>query len=354
MGRTCREFGPIAPMSAPHPDQLVSWPSVAAMFWSDKGADPDGWIYKTAEEWKRETGLSYKQQVLVRKKLIEAGVLREHYKRLEHRMLFRVDFAALERALKPEQIEGQFPNLPLGSSRTALSAHSSSDLPGVRSTESTSEITTEVPPISSAGAEDFNPSPSTIPASPTPEDAPPPPTPSPGSETSAEFPDSSHPDFPKLSGSQKRDWVAAVETLDPLSQYFAQLIPGFRWSGNPREARMYYDRRKDGTIKLRQIMLLAKYLRAAHCEKKTNWPPRSMHALLTEFPKVVAGVEKHALANLDILNERMSDLFKRDDEFAKVEFAKARDVVNGHELPRIKALMNAGIWTGLRWPKGVG
>lgn len=61
-------------------------------YWKDKGGDPDGWIYKTAEEIEAETSLTYKEQTTVRAALVEKGALQERYARTEHQMYFRVDW----------------------------------------------------------------------------------------------------------------------------------------------------------------------------------------------------------------------------------------------------------------------
>ena len=50
------------------------------VYWQGKGADGDGWIYKTAKEWTEETGLSRKEQGGARKKLIELGLIEERRK----------------------------------------------------------------------------------------------------------------------------------------------------------------------------------------------------------------------------------------------------------------------------------
>jgi len=46
-------------------------------YWSDKGSDPDGWIYKTQAEIYDETALSRKEQETARKFGIELGVMEE-------------------------------------------------------------------------------------------------------------------------------------------------------------------------------------------------------------------------------------------------------------------------------------
>ncbi len=87
------------------------------LYWSDKGADPDGWIYKTQAEWTNETALTRPEQETARKRLKEHGVLEEHHARLDHRMYYRVRWdtllALLHQADDPPPIpESGNPALP--------------------------------------------------------------------------------------------------------------------------------------------------------------------------------------------------------------------------------------------------
>jgi hypothetical protein len=45
------------------------------LFLSDKGANPDGWVYKSAQEMGRETGLTKREQQTARRKLLALGVI---------------------------------------------------------------------------------------------------------------------------------------------------------------------------------------------------------------------------------------------------------------------------------------
>jgi hypothetical protein len=45
------------------------------LFLSDKGADPNGWVYKSEQEMGRETGLSKREQQTARRKLLALGVI---------------------------------------------------------------------------------------------------------------------------------------------------------------------------------------------------------------------------------------------------------------------------------------
>ena len=62
-----------------------------AIFWSDITADPEGWFYKSQEEWKKETGMNRSEQEGARKTLRALGFWEENYERLTHRLWFRVN-----------------------------------------------------------------------------------------------------------------------------------------------------------------------------------------------------------------------------------------------------------------------
>lgn len=64
-------------------------------YWSDKGSDPDGWIYKTLEEWHAETALTRSEQERARRALIELGILAVERRGLPARLYFRLDSMAL-------------------------------------------------------------------------------------------------------------------------------------------------------------------------------------------------------------------------------------------------------------------
>lgn len=64
-------------------------------YWSDKGFDKDGWIYKTEAEMEDETGLSRKEQETARKALVWCGVLKEERRGIPARMWYLIDWDAL-------------------------------------------------------------------------------------------------------------------------------------------------------------------------------------------------------------------------------------------------------------------
>lgn len=65
------------------------------IYWTGREASSDGWIFKTTSDIEEETGLSRKEQSHARKRLKELGILHQHYDRLHHRLLFKVDFRGL-------------------------------------------------------------------------------------------------------------------------------------------------------------------------------------------------------------------------------------------------------------------
>lgn len=60
------------------------------VYWHDK-TDCDLGVYKTSEEWQKETGLTYSHQKTARKLLKDLGILSETEKRLEHKLYFKLN-----------------------------------------------------------------------------------------------------------------------------------------------------------------------------------------------------------------------------------------------------------------------
>lgn len=73
-------------------------------YWSDKGDDPEGWIYKTQEQWTEETALTRSEQERARKILVGLGLLEEARRGIPARLYYRLDVDALasmlDRAIK--------------------------------------------------------------------------------------------------------------------------------------------------------------------------------------------------------------------------------------------------------------
>lgn len=59
-------------------------------YWTGSESSKDGWIYKSAEQIEKETGLTYDEQRGARMKLKKLGLIEEHYRRFEHLMYYRV------------------------------------------------------------------------------------------------------------------------------------------------------------------------------------------------------------------------------------------------------------------------
>ncbi len=67
-----------------------------AMYWQKRTKDPEGWWWKTMEDWTEETGLSRKEQESARRRLRNAGLLEEERRGVPARLYFRVDHSVLE------------------------------------------------------------------------------------------------------------------------------------------------------------------------------------------------------------------------------------------------------------------
>ncbi|RYX82849.1 hypothetical protein EON83_17215 [bacterium] len=85
------------------------------IYWDGKGANSEGWIYKTVEEWEEETGLSYEEQRAARNTLKGLGVLEEWYQRLDHRMNYRINRGTLNQIWEGRfSPSGQSPSPDMG------------------------------------------------------------------------------------------------------------------------------------------------------------------------------------------------------------------------------------------------
>ncbi|MEG6617584.1 hypothetical protein V6C27_14385 [Peptococcaceae bacterium 1198_IL3148] len=82
------------------------------LYWTGKGADPEGWIYKTQSEWYDETGLSRREQETARKKLKQLKVLQEERRGLPARLYYRIDFDRLIELLKSFYDDDENPATP--------------------------------------------------------------------------------------------------------------------------------------------------------------------------------------------------------------------------------------------------
>ena len=110
-----------------------------AMYWSEVKEKADGWFYKTAEDWERETFLSRREQETVRRNLVKKGILEEVKKGIPAKLYFRVNNSVLlgliERVVQTrlaENAKQASPNQP-----------SNDGGKGEPNTESTTETTSE-------------------------------------------------------------------------------------------------------------------------------------------------------------------------------------------------------------------
>lgn len=111
-----------------------------AIYWSKRTDNPDGWFYKTMEEWASETGMSRSEQENARKKLVSAGVLEEMKKGVPCRLFYRVNMDAIRTNLIAED-----PHSSLQHSRKQ-GCRKTASKPGGKPqaiTETTAEITAE-------------------------------------------------------------------------------------------------------------------------------------------------------------------------------------------------------------------
>lgn len=75
-----------------------------AVYWQQRTKDPEGWWYKTREEWREETGMSRWEQEEARKRLRRVGVMREERRGIPARLWYQVDEVRLLELLgQPDQ-----------------------------------------------------------------------------------------------------------------------------------------------------------------------------------------------------------------------------------------------------------
>jgi len=71
-----------------------------AHYWSDRTNDPDGWFYKTRDEWKRETALTRTEQETARKELRKRKILEEERRGIPAKLYYRVDYDVLSEVIE--------------------------------------------------------------------------------------------------------------------------------------------------------------------------------------------------------------------------------------------------------------
>lgn len=85
------------------------------LYWNGKGSRKDGWIYKTADEVYRETGLTRSNQETAIKQLIGHGVIQYKLAGVPAKRHFRVDMKRLHEILPSlkESCNLNYPNPPV-------------------------------------------------------------------------------------------------------------------------------------------------------------------------------------------------------------------------------------------------
>ncbi len=66
------------------------------MYWSDKGDDQRGWIWKTREQWQDETALTRREQETARGRLRKLDLIEEHRRGQPPLLYYRVKWRTLE------------------------------------------------------------------------------------------------------------------------------------------------------------------------------------------------------------------------------------------------------------------
>ena len=73
------------------------------IYWTPKGRNEDGWIYKSAEEIETETSIPYRTQVRLRERLKAMNLIEESYAREEHNLYFRIKEETLDALVSDEE-----------------------------------------------------------------------------------------------------------------------------------------------------------------------------------------------------------------------------------------------------------
>jgi hypothetical protein len=82
------------------------------LFLSDKGANPEGWIYKSEAEMGRETGLTKREQQTARRKLLALGVIAIERRGFKFTYHFRIVWERLLQVIQQFQQRQNVPTVP--------------------------------------------------------------------------------------------------------------------------------------------------------------------------------------------------------------------------------------------------
>lgn len=130
------------------------------MYWSDKGSDAEGWIYKTRDDWAGETAMGPYEIVGARKRALELGVVEEKLAKVPAKLHYRICWEKLEQVVsqyveehpqkakaqyreKPKSSIGKNPILELGKTQNKIEEKPNTI------TETTTETTQRKEPASS-------------------------------------------------------------------------------------------------------------------------------------------------------------------------------------------------------------
>ena len=131
-----------------------------ALYWQQRTKDPEGWWFKTRDEWEEETGLGRREQETARRNLRKIGVLRENLRGVPAQLWYMVDEMRLFELLaegyeKGAPVGRNPPNWkggirPTGRAESAQQAGTKAPNklapfgPTFKGTETTTETTTEI------------------------------------------------------------------------------------------------------------------------------------------------------------------------------------------------------------------
>lgn len=124
------------------------------IYWDERMEDAELGVYKTAEQWEAETGLSVREQTTARRQLRDRGLITETHKRIEHKLYFKLDRDAFDRLIagageveNPERqnVDSRNAETQLGNSESANTETPKAPSPNhpKRSSLIKTEITTE-------------------------------------------------------------------------------------------------------------------------------------------------------------------------------------------------------------------
>jgi hypothetical protein len=80
-----------------------------AIYWTERCDNPEGWFYKTIDEWEREITLTRTEQVTARAILRARGFFLEKYAGMPRKVYFRVDMDRITEAIKQLPPDGSIP-----------------------------------------------------------------------------------------------------------------------------------------------------------------------------------------------------------------------------------------------------